>query len=155
MHHTNTRAPSTPARSVSLLLRESSPQICPRASRCQDASAAHGRLRSGLFTHVDRDEVVPSFIGLFARSWFKVLVFFYELVEFFFQRGKAALAAEAGDEAVRLFSCNEVSLPCLNTDFLHYHMQSAWPFNASVTLSTLQRRWEEEKCIKYHDSLSC
>lgn len=41
-------------------------------------------------------------------------------------------------QAMRLLSCNEVSLPYFNTDFLHYHMQSAWTFNVSVTLPTLR-----------------
>lgn len=47
-------------------------------------------------------------------------------------------------EAMRLLSYNEISLPHFNTDFLHYRVQSAWLFNVSVTLPTLQRCWEEK-----------
>lgn len=115
MHHTNSGAPSTsaPARKF--------PQISPRASWCSEASAGHSRLWLGLLTCVDSDEVIPSSAGLLARSWFED---FYYWVGFFPSGKKAALAER---QEMRLLSCNECFTSLLYTDFLHYHMQSAWP----------------------------
>lgn len=43
----------------------------------------------------------------------------------FFPVGKKAALAER--QEMRLLSCNEGFTSPLYTDFLHYHMQSAWP----------------------------
>lgn len=69
-------------------------------------------------------------------------LFIVSLVFFFFPAGKKLLQQQR--PAMRLLSCNGVSLPCVNTDFLHYHVQSVWPFSASVTLPMLQRCREEK-----------
>lgn len=115
MHHTNTRAPSTsaPARKF--------PQISPRTSSCSEVSTGHCKLWLGLLTCVDSDEVIPSSADLFARPWFED---FYYWVGFFPSGKKAALAER---QEMRLLPWNEGFTSLLYTDFLHYHIQSAWP----------------------------
>lgn len=121
MHHTNSGAPSTsaPARKF--------PQISPRVSWCSDAQRLATASCGWDFWLVWT--VMRSFLLLLVCLPDHDLRIF--IIGFgFFPVGKKAALAER--QEMRLLSCNECFTSLLCTDFLQYHMQSAWPQLPSI-----------------------